>query len=136
MKKRWIIIAAVVLLIIGIGGTILVLYNRPDLRIGMVRSADGRVNYPSVTYGSTLSIGMSQKAYEKAQIVFTEYRNTIGEDVARFMRYTDLKLDADISYENGKTLVHMHGSGIPEGGDIIEDIDNIYVLGYKLKIEN
>lgn len=135
MKKRWIIIAAVVLLIIGIG-IILVLYSTPDLRIGMVRSADGQVNYPSVTYGSTLGIGMSQKAREKAQKVFTEYRNTIGEDVAYFMRYTDLKLNADISHEGGKTVVHMIGSGIPEGGDKTEDIDKIYVLDYKLKIEN
>lgn len=137
MKKKYLISAIIILVFISIIGVIIVLYNTPDIRIGMSHSADNQVNYPLISYRSTLGIGMSNSAQEKCNKVCAEFNDTVGKDRDFILtNYSDLKLDTDISYDGDKTIIHLYGSGIPKDGDMTESIDYSYTINYKLKPEN
>ena len=138
MKKR-IIIAVIILVVICTAGTLIVLYNTPDIRIGMAHSDDGLRNIPMISQRCYLgSIGMSKKALEKWAEVLKEYNDKCGNDYAYIMTNykNDLQLDTEITYEGRKTIIHIYGSGTPIDGESKEKIDKTYTINYKLKIEN
>ena len=138
MKKR-IIIAVAVLVIFCIAGTLTVLYNTPDIRIGISHSDDGLVNIPMLSQRCYLgSIGMSQKAFDKWAGVLNEYNNTCGNEYAFLLTNykSDLQVDTDIYFDHGKTIIRCYGSGTPLEGSEKETFDKSFTLDYKLKLEN
>ena len=50
--------------------------------------------------------------------------------------YTNLELDADITFQGKKTYIHLFGKGIPEGSAVLETIDKNYELNFKAKPQN
>lgn len=134
MKKR-IIIAVAVLVIFCIAGTLTVLYNTPDIRIGMSYSDDGLVNFPMITCRSYLGgLGMSKSANEKWLKISNEYNKEYAAILTGYQK--DLQLDTDISFEKGRTIIHFYGSGTPINGETKEKIDKTYTIDRKLKLEN
>lgn len=131
MKKR-IIIAIVILVVICAAGTLIVLYNTPDIRIGMSHSDDGLVNFPMITCRSYLGgLGMSKKANEKWLRISNDYNKEYATILTKYKK--DLQLDADITYDGGNTVIHFYGSGTPLDGESKETIDKIYTIDRKLK---
>ncbi len=136
MKKKWILLVVALILIGGLS-FVFVLYNTPDIRIGMTHSADGTVNFPSITCNARLGIGMSQKAEQKWSDALEEFRAECSDEVTYMMaHYTSLELDADITFEGDKTYIHLFGKGIPEGSAEVENIDKNYELNFKAKPQN
>lgn len=136
MKKKSILFI-VALLLIGAMTTVLVLYNSSDIRIGMTHSADGMVNFPSITCNARLGIGMSKSAQQKWADALEEFRTECSDEVTYIVtHYTDLELDADIIFEGDKTYIHLFGKGIPEGSAELENIDKNYELDFKAKPQN
>lgn len=136
-RKYGIIVTLFALILVGLLSFILVLYNTPDIRIGMTHSADGTVNFPSITCNARLGIGMSQKAEQKWAKALEEFRAECSDEVTYMMtHYTDLELDADITFEGDKTYIHLFGKGIPEGSAELENIDKNYELDFKAKPQN
>ncbi len=134
MKKR-IIIAVAVLVIFGIAGTLTVLYNTPDIRIGMSHSDDGLVNFPMITCRSYLGgLGMSKSANEKWLKISNEYNKEYAAILTGYQK--DLQLDTEITFEKGGTIIHFYGSGTPINGETKEKIDKTYTIDRKLKLEN
>ena len=134
MKKR-IIIAAAVLVIMCTAGTLIVLYNTPDIRIGMSHSDDGLVNFPMITCRSYLGgLGMSKSANEKWQKISNDYSKEYAAILTGYKK--DLQLDSDITFEKGRTIIHFYGSGTPINGETKEKIDKTYTIDRKLKLEN
>ena len=133
MKKK-LIIAIVALVFVCIAGALVILYNTPDIRIGMAHSDDGSVNYPMITCRSYLGgLGMSKKANEKWYKISSEYSKEYTSILTGYKK--DLQLDADITYEKDKTVIHFYGSGTPVNGETIEKIDRTYTVDRKLKPE-
>lgn len=136
MKKR-IIIAVIILVVICTAGTLIVLYNTPDIRIGMAHSDDGLVNYPLIacrSYLGGLGLGMSKKANEKWYKISNDYTKEYAAILTGYKK--DLQLDTDITYDGGNTVIHFYGSGTPIDGENKEKIDKTYTINYKLKMDN
>jgi len=135
--KKWILLVVALILIGGLS-FILVLYNTPDIRIGMTHSADGTVNFPSITCNARLGIGMSKKAEEKWVKALEEFRAECSDEVTYILtHYTNLELDADITFDDNKTYIHLFGKGMPEGSvDEYIAIDKNYELNFKAKPQN
>ena len=133
MKKRIIVVA--VLVVFCIAGTLTVLYNTPDIRIGMSYSDDGLVNFPMITCRSYLGgLGMSKSANEKWLKISNEYNKEYAAILTCYQK--DLQIDTDISFEKGRTIIHFFGSGTPINGETKEKIDETYTIDRKLKLEN
>lgn len=137
-RKYGIIVTLFALILVGLLSFVLVLYNTPDIRIGMSRSIDGKVNFPSITCNARLAIGMSKKAEEKWVKALEEFRAECSDEVTYILtHYTNLELDADITFDDNKTYIHLFGKGMPEGSvDEYIAIDKNYELNFKAKPQN
>lgn len=133
MKKRIIVVA--VLVVFCIAGTLTVLYNTPDIRIGMSYSDDGLVNFPMITCRSYLGgLGMSKSANEKWLKISNEYNKEYAAILTGYQK--DLQIDTEITFGKGRTIIHFYGSGTPINGETKEKIDKTYTIDRKLKLEN
>ena len=108
MKKR-IIIAVAVLVIFCIAGTLTVLYNTPDIHIGMSHSDDGLVNFPMITCRSYLGgLGMSKSANEKWLKISNEYSKEYAAILTGYKK--DLQLDTDFYFVKLINFIYLLGS--------------------------
>ena len=79
------------------------------------------------------SLGLSKKANEKWSKISGDYSKEYSSFLTGYKK--DLQLDADITYDKDKTIIHFYGSGTPIDGESIEKIDKIYTINQKLKPE-
>lgn len=105
-------------------------------KMGVSTRADGRVTFPLVTYTANTELGTSEKALKRGQSISKEWTEKIFQRVSELSAsYEDYTLDFTMRIVDGKTEVHLFGSGIPEGETEQQKIDDIILLDYAFKPE-
>lgn len=137
-KASMIIVSLLVLFFIAFWGIReFARYNKVDFCVGYAASPDGNVVYPMLETIGFSRWGTSKKAKKQIAEVTNEWNDKVGYYVIDILtNYQDKTMQSTVREMDGKTEVHIWGSGIPKEGTEREEFDHLVVFERIFQINN